>query len=148
MPRSKVRPTVAAVQFRMVARRTSIPHFSAMQFWFRPSLLSARPRTEIAIPILLQPWYHIQHSKQSSFGLASTFFFPRTVRLLQDFNRLTNTVSMDRIQGLSATLVSSHLAGSRNKHFYAPLDGHCLPGEALNSTHAHCILILFALTRH
>ena len=58
------------------------------------------------------------------------------------------TVSMDRIQGLSAALVSSHLAGSRNKHFYAPLDGHCLPGEALNSTHAHCILILFALTRH
>ena len=36
------------------------------------------------------------------------------------------TVSMDRIQGLSATLVSSHLAGSRNKHlhFYSPLDGH------------------------
>ena len=26
------------------------------------------------------------------------------------------TVSMGRIQGLSATLVSSHLAGSKNKH--------------------------------
>ena len=28
------------------------------------------------------------------------------------------TVSMGRIQGLSATLVSGHLAGSRNIHFY------------------------------
>ena len=34
---------------------------------------------------------------------------------------LGSTVSMDRIQGLSATPVSSHLAGSRNKHFYSPL---------------------------
>ena len=36
------------------------------------------------------------------------------------------TVSMGRIQGLSATLVSSHLAGSRNKQFYSPLDGRGL----------------------
>ena len=34
------------------------------------------------------------------------------------------TVSMSRIQGLSATLVSGHLAGSKNKHFYSLLDGH------------------------
>ena len=39
------------------------------------------------------------------------------------FHELGITLSMGRIQGLSATLVSSHLAGSRNKHFYSPLDG-------------------------
>ena len=32
-------------------------------------------------------------------------------------------MSEGRIQGLSATLLRSHLAGSRNKEFYSPLDG-------------------------
>ena len=43
--------------------------------------------------------------------------------LQQTYHAKSFTVSMGRIQGLSATLVSSHLTGSRNKHFFSPLDG-------------------------
>ena len=39
---------------------------------------------------------------------------------------MLTTVSRGRIQGLSAALVSSHLAGSGNKHLYSPLDGFWL----------------------
>ena len=37
--------------------------------------------------------------------------------------RLVGTLRSGRIQGLSANLVNGHLAGSRNKHFFSPLDG-------------------------
>ena len=48
--------------------------------------------------------------------------------LQQTYHAKSFTVSMGRIQGLSATLVSGHLAGSGNKHFYSLLDGCLLDG--------------------
>ena len=60
-------------------------------------------------------------------GDFSVFVRMAAIMHVQNWGMSTNarlcTLSMGRIQGLSATLVSGHLAGRRNKHFHSSLDG-------------------------